>query len=68
MKTKAIKPNDALRRARQSKELTQSELSLVSGVSLTYIQRMENDGLVPGPGIQKRLSDTLGKTSKELFR
>jgi transcriptional regulator with XRE-family HTH domain len=56
-----------LREVRQSRGMTQAELSRRAHVTGSYIWRLESGGAAPGIGLVARLARALGTTSHDLM-
>ena len=54
--------------ARTQKNLSQTQLSQRTGMAGSYLSRIENRKIEPGPRTLKRIADALGIPLSELFR
>jgi XRE family transcriptional regulator of biofilm formation len=58
---------DRLVKYRKERGLSQTELARRAGIPRSYVSRMENNHLTPGPRIAARLAATLGVTIVDLI-
>jgi transcriptional regulator with XRE-family HTH domain len=56
-----------LRELREERHLTQQDMAAKAGVPRTYISRIENARLLPGPVMLNRISDALGVAILDLL-
>jgi transcriptional regulator with XRE-family HTH domain len=56
-----------LRELREERHLTQQDMATKAGVPRTYISRIENARLLPGPVMLNRISDALGVAILDLL-
>lgn len=56
-----------LRELREQRHLTQQEMACKAGVPRTYISRIENARLLPGPVMLRRIADALAVTILDLL-
>ena len=60
---------NALRQAREVRELSAVDAALASGISPAYLSRLENDAVrKPSPNVLHRLSEALGLPYADLMR
>lgn len=67
MRCTQIKLGNAVKAARRKGRLTQSELSEELGVSVRYLQNIENEGTAPSYAVLERIFDVLNISANAVF-
>jgi len=62
-----LKIGGVLQRFRSARGMTQGELALSAGVPRSYVSRIENDHLLPGPRLASRLAAALAVEIRDLL-